>query len=186
MSGQSRAVRRSPLPALVVFVLLALVAATRYFVGSHQPIAPPSAPAAEGFYQVKHVIDGDTFRLIDGRLVRLIGVDCPEMFRKDSPDAEPDRTRTEPWAKEATEFTEQFVGDGRVELQFDRERLDQYERLLAYCYKDGRLLNEELLRAGLAEARLKFHYADRYKRLFEQSEQAAQEERLGIWSRGKD
>lgn len=186
MPRHSPAVRRNSWPAVIAFVLLAVVGVARYFLGGDEPIAPPPAAVAEGTFQVKHVIDGDTFRLEDGRRVRLIGVDCPEMFVRSAPDAEPDRTRTEPWAREATAFTQEFIGDGQVELRFDRERLDQYDRLLAYVYRDDRLLNEELLRAGLAEARLRFHYGDHYKRRFEKAEKAAQEERLGIWSERRD
>lgn len=182
MSRSFPAVRRNPLPALIAFVILGAIALLRFWLGGDEPIAPPPEPVAEGEYRVEHVIDGDTFRLDDGRSVRLIGIDCPEIFTKDADNGERDYSRPEPWATDATAFTEGFIGDGNVDLQFDRERVDQYDRVLAYVYRDGRLLNEELLRAGLGEARLHFHYADRYKRLFKKAEQQAREERRGIWS----
>jgi micrococcal nuclease len=92
---------------------------------------------------VSFVIDGDTLLLDDGSRVRLIGVDTPETH---------DRTRRpELWGAEADAFTRAIVerGGGRVRLQFDDERLDKYQRYLAYVWIDGKLLNEELIRAGL-------------------------------------
>ena len=41
--------------------------------------------------------------------------------------------------------------EGReITLEFDRERKDREGRLLAYVYSDGTLLNEDLIRFGLA------------------------------------
>lgn len=71
-------------------------------------------------------IDGDTVEIspaIDGiEDVRLIGVDTPEL----SGDC-----GTEPLAREAEDYTARHAGE-RVTLEFDEERVDQYDRLLAY------------------------------------------------------
>jgi micrococcal nuclease len=69
-----------------------------------------------------------------------------------------------------------------VRLRFDRERIDPYGRFLAYVYVDDRLLNEALIREGLARASLRFNYAERFKRIFRNAEAEAQTAARGIWS----
>ena len=41
---------------------------------------------------------------------------------------------------------------GVVELEFDRDLIDPYERTLAYVWHNGRLFNETLVRRGFVEA----------------------------------
>ncbi len=128
----------------------------------------------EGPYRVRRVIDGDTLQLENNARIRLIGADTPETVHPKRP--------AEAWGPEATEFTRRFVSDGLVHLRFDRERLDRYDRFLAYVWVEDRLLNEALISAGLARARLEFHYAESMKRRFRQAQSQAQRANLGIWS----
>ncbi len=115
--------------------------------------------------------------------MRLIGVDSPETRfspRSDGVD--------QPLAREALAFAERAILGREVRLEFDKERTDKYGRFLAYVWfveADGGeelLLNEELIRAGLATAELRYPYADRMKRRFRTAEQEAREARHGIWS----
>jgi endonuclease YncB( thermonuclease family) len=50
------------------------------------PLAPAQAfcpaPGKLPSVKVRHVVDGDTLRLEDGRSVRLIGLNAPELGRK--------------------------------------------------------------------------------------------------------
>ncbi len=133
----------------------------------------PAVPDAigEGVYQVDYVVDGDTLRLANGAKVRLIGVDTPELGEV-----------AEPGAAEATAFTRHFLRNGQVRLRCDRERVDRYGRFLVYAYVDGQMLNEALLRQGLARARTNFNYNQTYKRIFRQAESEARQARRGIWS----
>jgi micrococcal nuclease len=128
----------------------------------------------EGMYQVAFVIDGDTLVLDDGTKVRLIGVDTPETggYRP-----------AEAWGPEATALARQFIDrvDGEVRLQFDDERLDKYGRQLAYVWCGDRLLNEELIRAGLGEYLHGFHYSATMKRRFHAAENEARTARAGMW-----
>lgn len=92
---------------------------------------------------VRFVIDGDTIILADGRTVRYIGIDAPEIDHEDQ--------RAQPFAYEAMRFNEGIVGKQNVQLEFDRQRRDRYGRLLAYVFTtDGRLAAEAILSAGLA------------------------------------
>lgn len=142
------------------------------------PAAPrPTAESlAEGIYQVERVVDGDTLLLSNGCRVRLIGADTPETVKPEHP--------VEPWGPEATQFTREFVDRGEVRLQLDRQRTDKYDRVLAYVWVGKRMLNEELIRAGLARAEAQYHYSAAMKDRFLAAEMEARAARRGIWSKG--
>ncbi|MFN0053270.1 MAG: thermonuclease family protein [Planctomycetales bacterium] len=160
-------------PRIAGILLLGLLAAWRMWDFSK---APPAAPSESGEQVVvRRAVDGDTLLLEDGRRVRLLGVDTPESKREGAP--------VEPWALDAHAFTRQMVEGRRVRLEFDKERHDRYERVLAYVYVEDKLLNEELLRAGLGKALLNHPYSGEMKRRFRRAETLAKEERLGIWNR---
>lgn len=98
---------------------------------------------AEEGYRVKAVIDGDTLLLADGRFVRYIGINTPEIAHKDKPG--------EPFGEAATRYNAALVGTGRVLLEYDRHKHDHYGRLLAYVYNEkGVMVNQAMIAAGLA------------------------------------
>ncbi len=142
------------------------------YLQSDRTIEP--APLAEGIYRVQRVVDGDTLIVAPHTIVRLIGVDAPETVKPEHP--------IEPWGPEASAFTRGFVSGGTVRLTFDRERLDRFGRRLAYVWVDEAMLNEELLRRGLARYESHFHYSEAMKRRFRQAQREAQSEHVGIWS----
>ncbi len=132
------------------------------------------APLIEGVWAVKRVVDGDTLLLANDVRVRLLGVDTPETVKPDHP--------VEPFGKEASAFTRDFVAGGQVRLRFDREREDKYGRTLAYVYVDDAMLNEELIRAGFSAAKTYFNYSPAMKKRFVAAEKEARRARRGIWS----
>lgn len=160
-------------------VALALLVATRLWKPTSDVIVDQ---LAEGQYKVASVIDGDTLRLADGARVRLIGIDAPETRHSPRSDG-----HDQPLAISAREFIERAIGDRTVRLTLDKERIDKYGRILAYVWYGDRdsgeelLLNEELLRAGLAQARLGYHYADTMKRRFRAAEQEARDANRGLF-----
>jgi len=155
--------------------LIAVIAAlAAYQAARHTGETPLPEALAEGEHQVLRVVDGDTLLLANHARVRLIGVDTPETVRPEHP--------VEAWGPEASRFTQEFIARGPVRLTFDQERKDRFDRFLAYVWVDGQLLNEALLRAGLARAELRFHYSSSMKKRFRESQQAAQRERVGLWS----
>lgn len=104
-----------------------------------------TAPAGLASVQVRHVIDGDTLKLQDGRSVRLIGLNAPELRRKGR--------SAEPFAVAARERLRALVraSDGRLLIQPGAEPQDKYGRTLAHLYgRDGASLEAQLLREGLA------------------------------------
>jgi micrococcal nuclease len=167
-----RRFRRRRFALIAVWGALLLLVALRFWTGT-APVGPP-APLAEGIYSVSRVIDGDTL-VVDGEhTIRLMGVNTPETVKPDYP--------VEPWGPEASAFTHDFVADGKVRLQFDRERVDRYGRLLAYVWVGERMLNEELVRAGLASFEPQYHYAEPMKRRFRSAQDEARSAQRGIWS----
>lgn len=93
---------------------------------------------------VRQVVDGDTVRLADGRSIRLIGINAPELGRKGRSD--------EPFAVQAKRRLQVLVdaSDGRVGLLYGEQRQDRYGRTLAHLYdRQGRNLEAQLLGEGL-------------------------------------
>ena len=154
--------------ALVVLFLV------RYFSGELPPTPPE--PLAPGVHRLVRVIDGDTLIFAPHATVRLIGVDTPETVKPEHP--------VEAFGPEATAFTREFLAGGEARLSFDRERVDRFGRFLAYVWVDERMLNEELVRAGLARFEAHFSYSQANKDRFRRAQQEARREHLGIWSQG--
>jgi endonuclease YncB( thermonuclease family) len=93
---------------------------------------------------VQRVVDGDTLRLNDGRSVRMIGLNTPELGKKGRSD--------EPFAVAARKRLEALVSasDGRVGLLPGKESKDHYGRTLAHVYSaDGANLEAQMLAEGL-------------------------------------
>lgn len=94
---------------------------------------------------VSHVYDGDTLTLRDGRRLRLIGADAPEMGRDGDP--------SEPMAIAARDYLRRliFSGGQTLQLHYDRERQDRYGRTLAHAFlPDGTSVTARLLGSGYA------------------------------------
>ncbi|NBV41781.1 thermonuclease [bacterium] len=106
------------------------------------------------------VTDGDTIRVEIGdkrESVRLIGVDTPESRRNEKLMHDVYRTKRDvntilEMGQEATEYTKSLVkAKDPLVLEYDVQKRDRYRRILAYVYlKDGRMLNEELVKSGHA------------------------------------
>jgi len=93
---------------------------------------------------VQRVVDGDTLRLNDGRSVRMIGLNTPELGKKGRSD--------EPFAVAARKRLEALVAasDGQVGLLPGKESQDHYGRTLAHVYgADGANLEAQMLAEGL-------------------------------------
>ncbi len=124
-------------------------------------------------YRVIRVADGDTLELEGKGVVRLIGVDTPELSHPLKP--------VQYYAREATDFVRKLVDKSKVWLRYDQERTDKYGRTLAYVYlEDGRCLNEEIIKNGYGFALTRFPFKDllKYKRL----EEEAKKKELGLWA----
>lgn len=123
-----------------------------------------------GLYEealVTSVIDGDTVELADGRHVRYLGINTPEVG--------------DYYAEEATARNRDLVEGKTIELQRGSRNQDEYGRLLRYVYVDGIFVNAELVVEGYATAYI-FDPDDRYSQVLVQLEQYARMKELGLWA----
>ena len=122
---------------------------------------------------VRHVVDGDTVILADGRHVRLIGINAPELGRDGTPD--------QPLARDAHLTLQRLIGRRQVRLAVGIDNYDHYGRLLAHIVlEDGRTAQQHLLRRGLASV-IAYPPNLRYLKRYRRAEAAARQAGLGIW-----
>ena len=89
--------------------------------------------------EVKRVIDGDTLDLTDGRRIRLLGINTPEIGRT--------------FKVEATNALKDLTKTGKITIEYDgpkEKAIGRYKRTLAYVHCNGVFVNGEIVRKGLA------------------------------------
>ena len=140
------------------------------------PTADKNRDSVGGMVTVNRVVDGDTIeisRAIYGvQDVRLIGMDTPETL---DPGEE-----VEPYGPQASAFATRELTGKKVSLEFNKERIDQYDRLLAYVYTGDAMFNEELVERGYAQAH-PYPPNTTYEARFAVAQDRARAARLGIW-----
>lgn len=128
---------------------------------------------ADSWVMARWVADGDTIILDDGRHVRYIGIDAPEIAHKNR--------RAEPMGHEALTKNRTLVDGWKLRLDYDQEKKDRYGRTLAYVYRsDGLLVNAEMLKQGYAHVLYRFPNIRKQKILLSAQRVAMQRGR-GIW-----
>ncbi len=143
-----------------------------------QPCPAAGCPAGhiDERVQVIYVYDGDTVKLKDGRRVRLIGIDTPEIDRNGG--------NNEPLANEARATLKDMLDqENRILLlQYGAEHLDHYGRLLAHGFlQNGDNVAVRLLQKGLATTLVvppNTWALVCYQRL----EDDARTDRIGLWA----
>ena len=147
MREQFRCNRKAPRGAFFVGVFRRLILPGLALVISAAPVQAtpdcslPDAAKAESV-QAEKVLDGDTLVLTDGRRVRLIGVNTPEVEHPPRP--------AEPLADDALRQLQQLAGKSPLYLQVGDQPRDHYGRTLGHLYAaDGRNVIAELLRSGM-------------------------------------
>ena len=131
-----------------------------------ESVTEPHATTFEG--KVIKIIDGDTIDVLtdDKETIRLRfnGIDTPE--------------RGQPFGNNATDFVKDMVGGKMVSI-IETDEPDRYGRLIADVYHDGKLINLELVRAGLA-----WHYVEYAPddKALAAAELEAREQNAGLWA----
>ena len=120
---------------------------------------------------VTRVIDGDTIVIDTGQRVRYIGIDTPEVHPV-----------PEAWGAEAWQANRNLVEGKIIRLERDVTETDKYGRLLRYVYVDDILVNAELVKLGLAEAKA-YPPDTRYHDMLEQLEEEARQAGRGMWAK---
>ncbi|PTI41765.1 DNA-binding protein [Staphylococcus succinus] len=123
--------------------------------------------------------DGDTAKFIyDGNVqsFRFLLIDTPETKHP--------RLGTQPFGQESSDRTAELLNNAnKIEVEFDvGQKQDKYNRHLAYIYVDGEMLNNILVREGLAKVSYVYPPNTRYLTELESSQEKAKSEQIGIWS----
>ena len=128
---------------------------------------------AETSVYVRWVDDGDTIVLADGRRIRYIGINSPEIGHAD--------IKPEPLGPEAKNFNKQMVFQKYVRLEFDKEKMDHYGRNLAYIFSPTDIfINKEIIHRGYGH--YLYHYPNiRYHAILLETQRSAMKAEKGIW-----
>lgn len=112
------------------------------------------------------VTDGDTIKVLhDGTetRIRLYGIDCPE--------------KKQDFSRRAKEFTLTLVMNKVVEVE--PITIDRYGRTVAWVSVEGKSLNKEILKSGLAWWYTKYAPNDEDLRTLEED---ARHRKVGLWA----
>lgn len=156
---------------LLYFGYTTLTAAPPAPAGGTAVGGPQQIPTAATEATVEYVHDGDTLFLADGRKVRLLAINTPEIG-----------DNAECYGDEATAALRAMLPEGtHVWVMPDVEPLDQYGRSLLFIYTDAAVnVNLELLASGAAEVEM---YSPNLLLADEAhaAEDAARTAGLGLW-----
>lgn len=121
---------------------------------------------------VERVIDGDTVVLDNGQKVRLLGINAPELHHPDYP--------VQKYGEEAKDYLKNRVEGKKCRIEYTiLDQYDKYDRLLAFIYIDGALVNGELVKKGFAFATPN-RYVSKTKE-FLVIENIAKKFKIGLW-----
>jgi endonuclease YncB( thermonuclease family) len=130
------------------------------------------AASSPGSGIVASVYDGDTLTLRDGRRIRLVQIDTPELGTGEC------------YSRAARAALLNLVpAGGRVVLETDiaLDRVDRYGRLLRYIRRDGSNVNLELVRRGAATPYFYGGDRGRYASRLMAAARAARAAKRGLW-----
>ena len=151
---------------------LAVALAVALAVGGQVSLAAQAVrPAAPRVPLVDCVVarlaDGDSLTCADGRKVRLLLIDTPEMQQK-------------PWGLMAKRQLELLARPGTtLRLESDRTPRDRFGRTLAYAWAGDVMVNERMVANGWAVV---LAYQDvRHLERLKRAERAAQAAKKGLW-----
>ncbi len=137
-----------------------------YFIIDVYPLAYVQRVPKPSTYKVIGIKDGDTFVvLMNGKaqVVRLAHIDCPE--------------KKQPFGAKAKQFVSQ-ASFGKKVILIHQNKYDRNHRLIAeVVLTNGRNLNKELVKNGLAWHFKKYSHDKIYAAL----ENQARKERVGLW-----
>jgi len=127
--------------------------------------------------RIDRVVDGDTVALTDGRHVRLVQIDTPEVYFS-----------AECYGKQASTITKHLLPPGtavRLLRKPKTDAVDSYGRLLRYVVRvRGDVnINVQLVRVGAAAPYFYDYRRGRYAGLLVRLARHARSRHLGLWGR---
>ena len=127
--------------------------------------------------RIDYVIDGDTVQLTNGRRVRLVQIDTPEVYNV-----------PECYGEQASKVTKRLLPAGtavRLYREPKTDAVDEYGRLLRYVVRarDGLDVNIQLVRVGAAAPYFFDYRRGRYAGELVRLARRARARNLGLWGR---
>lgn len=125
--------------------------------------------------KVAQVYDGDTLKLMDGRKLRLIGINTPEHGR--------DGKQDEPYYLSAKNNLKKIIqrNHNQIKIAFGTDKHDRHKRILAHIFT----MNNENITATLIKNGMGFAIAIspnlQLLDCYQQAEREAQKQKRGIW-----
>ena len=124
-------------------------------------------------------VDGDTAKVVlnnDVVKIRFLAVDTPEIKHPAKGE--------EPYGKKASDFTcNKLKSADKIEIEYDdnSDKTDKYDRHLVWVWIGDYLLQDELIKEGLAE--VAYLYGDyKYTDILKDHEQISKANKIGVWS----
>ena len=124
--------------------------------------------------RVERVVNGQTIEIADRSVavpilepIHLIGIQAPDIRQK-------------PWGQKARIQLEKLTLGREVLLEFDVQKKDKLDHLLAYVWLEGKLINKFLVEEGLALAKPDFPNS-KYTESLINAQERARIMGLGIW-----
>ena len=163
------------LAALVLIVAITVLVGLRrraMWSGASDRVVLPIEP---GRHRLDSVIDGDSLRVVGAdQAIRLIGIDAPEAssLRFGQPES---------LGTQATAQLLALLPPGTIiDVELGREPTDKYNRALAYVRAAGVLINEAMVRTGMAYA-IEHPPNTRHTHELEAAQAEAQAAGVGVW-----
>jgi len=164
-------------------ILSGIIALILFFTGSYvidqEEEKSSTVTNDQTSIELKRVIDGDTIVFIENdkeKRLRLLLIDTPESSTTKTGFAQP-------YGVEAKEFLTDYLKGKTLSIEYDpsHEKVDDYDRVLAYLYADGKLVQEVMVEEGLARVGYE-NGEELYLNQLEEAEQKADKINVNIWS----
>ncbi|MBM4054695.1 MAG: thermonuclease [Planctomycetes bacterium] len=140
---------------------------------------------------VVKVVDAETLQVLyygKEELLRLIGVNTPEIYPNKEARREAEKTKQDVRliimkGKLAIKFVKSLVREkDTVLLEFDVQKRDENKKLLGYVYLDNdKMLNEEIIREGYGSPRVEKPNT-KYQSNFSKAYDDARKAKRGLWN----
>lgn len=135
---------------------------------------------SETLYEVKSVLDGDTFTIdYAGKetSVRIVGINTPETIDP--------RTTAECFGREASDYLKGLITGKKVRIESDSSTTDRdkYNRLLRYVYLDGEDVGLKIISNGYG---YEYTYDIPYSKqaTYKDAQKEAEKNKVGLWAEG--
>ena len=130
-------------------------------------------------FRLNRILDGDTFEVVTGNgeriFVHLAGIDAPEMPMRKS-------EKGQPFCRKARSMLMELLLDKQFSFQAQSRLVKG--NVLAVVYAEGKNVNMEMIRAGLAEVYRGELPSGFDVEPYKKEETVAQKQEVGMWALG--